>query len=158
MNHEVIYGSNAEKSPPEEAGTYLAYDTDAKGWMLVDYNPGSSNEELSGCTDWSTSDECIPYTRAELAHLYWYPLPGKRQDPRWEVINHEGTPEREPWEERLYHCPRCDMILGQSCHSHYIFGHSSVLQNNKFPNFCPHCGLQIQWYGTRLPESFFEED
>lgn len=157
MNHEIIYGSNAGTSPPKEAGTYLAYDTESNSWKLVDYNPRSVGEELSEGTEWSTSNEHMPYTKAALAHLYWYPLPGKRQSPRWEVINHESTPESKPWEERLYYCPRCDVTLGRSCHSHYVFGHSSILQNNKFPNFCPHCGLMIQWYGTRLPESFFEE-
>lgn len=23
---------------------------------------------------------------------------------------------------------------------------------------CPHCGLMMTWYGTRLPESFLEEE
>lgn len=112
-------------------------------------------KDVSICYDIVQESPTIP---EELEHLYWYPTPDKKFEPEWEVINHEAKPGDEAWFERIYHCPRCKTILGRTCHSHYIFGHSSILQNNRMPNFCPHCGLMMTWYGTRLPASFLEEE
>lgn len=157
LDQVVRYGYKASEVSPSSDGTYLAYDTRAQGWVLVDYESGTGVDDFD-TTDWSTHANCIPYTKEELEHLYWYPTPDKKFDPEWEVINHEAKPGDEAWFERIYHCPRCKTVLGRTCHSHYIFGHSSILQNNRMPNFCPHCGLMMTWYGTRLSESFLEEE
>ena len=74
--------------------------------------------------------------------------------PKVKVIKHE---EETGWEERLYSCFRCDAQIGRTCHSHYIFGHSTILQTNKFPRFCPKCGLMQNYDGLELPHAFFEE-
>lgn len=76
-----IYGFSAAKTPPQHPGTYLVYDygTPYPDWMLADYNPGSINPDVTpDLSDWATHADCIPYTKFELEHLLWMPLPGQR--------------------------------------------------------------------------------
>ena len=71
------------------------------------------------------------------------------------AIRHEPTQESpEVWEERLYECPRCCVNIGRTCHSHYMFGHSTILQSNQFPKFCPNCGLMLDYSNEDIPDKY----
>ena len=68
------------------------------------------------------------------------------------VIKHDLNSASFPdgWEERFYHCPTCKLRLGRTCHTSYRFGHSTILNNNLFPKFCPKCGTALDYINSEL--------
>lgn len=73
-------------------------------------------------------------------------------EPDVKIIKHDDDGS---WEERLYSCVKCCVPIGRVCYSHYIFGHSTLLKTNKFPHYCPNCGLLQNYEELDLPKSFF---
>lgn len=69
-----------------------------------------------------------------------------------EVIDHDLYSASYPngWQERFYHCSTCKLRLGRTCHTSYRFGHSTILNNNLFPKFCPKCGTELDYSDVSL--------
>lgn len=47
---------------------------------------------------------------------------------------------------KIYFCPSCDTEIGDELldvNTERVFGHGTVMKNNKFPKCCPECGTRI---------------
>ena len=69
------------------------------------------------------------------------------------VIEHDAKPMAFPngWTETFYHCPICELQIGRTCNTpSYRFGHSTILNNNIFPKFCPKCGTALDYINSGL--------
>ena len=56
-----------------------------------------------------------------------------------------ATVLREGLHRKHYFCPCCGTQIGhRTFNSRRCFGQGTVLQNNKFPRFCPDCGTKLE--------------
>lgn len=50
----------------------------------------------------------------------------------------------EGWYRKKFFCPDCDLLIRiETWDSRYMFGDSTVLKDNRTPNYCPNCGRLV---------------
>ena len=55
-------------------------------------------------------------------------------------------PSEAVYFRKSYFCPSCDTEIGDELldvNTERVFGHGTVMKNNKFPKCCPECGTRI---------------
>lgn len=55
-------------------------------------------------------------------------------------------PSEAVYFRKIYFCPSCDTEIGYELldvNTERVFGHGTVMKNNKFPKCCPECGTRI---------------
>jgi len=65
----------------------------------------------------------------------------------WELVCVTKTgPSEAVYFRKIYFCPSCNTKIGDELldvNTERVFGHGTVMKDNKFPKCCPECGTRI---------------
>ena len=75
-----------------------------------------------------------------------FDLPPAQPDRKlWELRQEKIENKGIDWYEITYYCSQCDLKVGRTCHytDGRMFVKSTVMKDNRFPSFCPECGVKL---------------
>lgn len=53
--------------------------------------------------------------------------------------------ENKGYYRKKFFCEKCDLLIStETWDSTRMFGLGTILKDNKIPNYCPNCGVEIQ--------------